>query len=63
MAIKVSKRAEADLGKFGSVGVTLSHVDGRTAFQFGFAEVTVQDFRKFVTSANEVLAAIGEEPV
>jgi hypothetical protein len=60
MAIKVSKRAEADLGKLGSVGVTLSHVDGATTFQFGFAEVKLDDVRKFIANSNEVLAAIGE---
>jgi len=63
MAIKVSKRAEADLGKLGSVGVTLSHVDGVTTFQFGFAEVKLDDVRKFVANANEVLEAIGEGAV
>lgn len=60
MAVKISKRAEADLGKLGSVPVILSHEDGKTNFQLGAALVSVADFRRLITDANTVLEAIGE---
>lgn len=60
MALKITKRAEADLGKLGSVPVVLSHLDGKTNFQLGAALVSVADFRAVITNANLVLEAIGE---
>ena len=60
MAVKISKRAEADLGKLGSVPVILSHEDGKTSFQLGAALVPVADVRRLIADANTVLTAIGE---
>lgn len=63
MAVKISKRAEADLGKLGSIPVILSHEDGKTSFQLGAALVSVEDFRRIVVDANSVLTAIGEKTI
>lgn len=60
MAIKISKKAEADLGKLGTVPVVLTHEDGRTSFQLGAASIPVADFRRLIADANTVLEAIGE---
>lgn len=61
MAIKIAKRAEAQLGKLGGVPIVLTHENGVTAFQLGAALVPVADIRRFIADANEVLSAIGEQ--
>ena len=61
MSAKIRKTAQADLGKFGGVPVSLVHEDGSTSFQFGVGVVSVDDVRGFIRDANEVLTAIGEK--
>ena len=63
MAVKIRKKAEAQLSALGSVPVTLVHEDGHTDFQVGVGLVSVMEVRQFIREANEVLAAIGEPPL
>lgn len=63
MAIKVTKRAEADLGKFAGVPVRVEHDNGKTTINIGFAAVSTSEVREFVTKVNEVLAAINESTI
>lgn len=58
---KIRKTAQADLGKFGGVPVSLVHEDGNTTFQFGVGTVSISDVRNFIRDANDALTQIGEK--